>query len=57
MIGFVFKREENIMGKGESAGYQHFSFSNNLFNVALLKVLKTLDGVVKGCTSNMSQCV
>ena len=57
MIGFVFKREENIMGKGESAGYQHFSFSNNLFNMALLKVLKTLDGVVKDCTSNMSQCV
>ena len=26
-----FERVENIVGKGENAGYQHFSFSHNVF--------------------------
>ena len=28
---FVFDRDENIEGKGENAGYQHFSFFYNVF--------------------------
>ena len=35
---------ENILRKGENAGYQHFSFSHNIF---LLRVVKTRDCVVK----------
>ena len=27
----VFYSVENIVGNGENAGYQHFSFSNNVF--------------------------
>ena len=31
MIIFLLNRIENIVKKGENAGYQHFSFSNNVF--------------------------
>ena len=31
MMIFVLDRVENIVGKGENAGYQHFSFSHNVF--------------------------
>ena len=27
----VLRRVENIMGKGENAGHQHFLFSHNIF--------------------------
>ena len=28
---FAFDRVENIVGKGENAGHQHFLFSDNVF--------------------------
>ena len=28
---------ENIVGKGENAGYQHFSFSHNVFKKLLFQ--------------------
>ena len=31
MMGFVFDREENIVGKRENAGYQHFLLSPQCF--------------------------
>ena len=31
MIISVSDREETIVGKGENAGYQHFSFPHNVF--------------------------
>ena len=30
-LKFVLGSEENIVGKGENAGYQHFLFSQNVF--------------------------
>ena len=30
-LKFVLKRVENILGKGENAGYRHFLFSNYVF--------------------------
>ena len=30
-LEFVLEKEENIVGKGKNAGYQHFSFSYNVF--------------------------
>ena len=33
---FVLQRVENIVGKGENAGYQHFSFSHNVFKMLFL---------------------
>ena len=30
-LKLVLWRVENIVGKGENAGYQHFSFSHNVF--------------------------
>ena len=27
IVGVIFKRKENIVGKGANAGYQHFFFS------------------------------
>ena len=42
MIIFVFDRIENILGKGENAGYQHFlllaQFFLKAFSAELLKV-------------------
>ena len=32
---FHLGRVENIVGKGENAGYQHFSFSYNVFKIQL----------------------
>ena len=37
----VFDRLENIVGKGENAGYLHFYFSHNVFMSNHLKVVKT----------------
>ena len=34
---FAFDRIENILGKGENAGSQHFSFSLNVFKGSLLQ--------------------
>ena len=42
MIGFVSKRLQNIVGKGENAGYQHFilfpQYLQNAFSSGPLKV-------------------
>ena len=40
----VFDRVKNIVGKGENAGYQHFSFSHNVYkrlNSTLIIVVKS----------------
>ena len=43
-----FDRVENIVGKGENAGYQHFLlFSQCFFKPFLLGVIKSLDCMVK----------
>ena len=31
MMTYVFDRVENIVGKGENAGYKHFLLSHNVF--------------------------
>ena len=45
---FVFDRVENIVGKGENAGYKHFLLFPTLFSIGfVLKVVKSRDCVVK----------
>ena len=39
-LGFFCDRLENIVGKGENAGNQHFSFSHNVFKRLLIVSLK-----------------
>ena len=39
---------ENIVGKGENAGYHIFSFSHNVFKGLFVRVVKSQDCVVKG---------
>ena len=34
MVVFVFDREENVVGKGENAGYQHFLLFQHCFQKA-----------------------
>ena len=47
MMISVFNRVENISGKGEIAGNQHFLLSHNVFILGLiLKVIKSQDYVV-----------
>ena len=36
-LKFVFERVENIVGKGENAGEQHFLLSHNVFKMILLQ--------------------
>ena len=36
-LEFVLGRVYNIVGKGENAGYQNFSFSHNVFKSHLLQ--------------------
>ena len=40
MIISVFDRKENIVGKGENAGYQHFRLFQNVFKCSVLGSLK-----------------
>ena len=47
MIIFAFDGVENIVGKGENAGYQNFSFSNNFLKSLSLGVVKSRDCVVE----------
>ena len=48
MIIFVFDSVENILGKGENAGYQHFLLFPQCFQKAsFLGVVKSRDCVVK----------
>ena len=47
-IEFLLERLENIVGKGENAGYQHFLLFAQPFSKGLsLRVLKSQDCVVK----------
>ena len=48
-LNFVLGRAENILGKGENAGYQHFLlFSKGFLKASSSKVVKSRDYVVKG---------
>ena len=43
---FVFDRVENIVGKGENAGYQHFLLFSQIFSKGLFpRVVKSHDCV------------
>ena len=48
MMISVSDREENIVGKGENAGYQNFFFSHNVFKSLLLKDCENRDCLGKG---------
>ena len=49
MMIYVLGREENIVGIGENAGYQHFLLFPQCFpKTFLLKVVKTKDCAVEG---------
>ena len=48
MMTSVSDRVENIVGKGESAGYQHFLLFQQCFQkISFFRVVKTQDYVVK----------
>ena len=47
-LKFVFRWEENIEGKGENAGFQHFILFPLCFQRASYRVFKSGDCVVKG---------
>ena len=47
MMTSVFDRVENIVGKGENAGYQHFFFPPIFQKVSFHVVFKSRDCVVK----------
>ena len=44
---FVLGRVENIVGKGENAGYQHFLLFPQCFLTMFVSVIKSWDCVVK----------
>ena len=48
MIKLVFDRVENIMGKGENAGYQHFLFFQQCFQKASFSGSLTLSQTSPG---------
>ena len=51
---YFFERVENIVGKGENAGYQHFLLSLQCFqNVFNVFILFFLIGVIKSCNSRV----
>ena len=47
MMNYVFARVENIVGKGENAGYQH-PFPTMFSKLHTTRVVKTHDCKVKG---------
>ena len=48
-LGFSLGRVENIVGKGENAGHQHFLLFPTIFsNGYFLGIVKNRDCVVKG---------
>ena len=52
ILKFCLRRIENIVGKGENAGYQHFLFFPTMFsNVYFPRVIKSRDCMVKGYTN------
>ena len=48
MMISLFDRQENIVRKGENAGYQHFLLFPQCFQKAFFKVVKSWDCLVKG---------
>ena len=46
-LKFVLERVENIVGKGENAGYQYFLLSPTFSKGFLYRVIKSRDSVVK----------
>ena len=50
----VFDGVENIVGKGENAGYQHFLLFPQCFQKALYRVVKSGDCVVKGYINQLT---
>ena len=46
-LNFVLGRVENIVGKGENAGYQHFLLFPQCFQKPIFRVVKSPDCVVK----------
>ena len=55
MMIFVFDWTENIVGKGQNSGYQHFVLFPKCFKGLLLWVVESLDCVVKN--SYPCQCL
>ena len=53
MMIYVFDRVENIVGKGENAGYQHFLLFLQCSLKLFLRVVKSRDYVVK-CLTNIT---
>ena len=47
MLGFSLNTVENIVGKGENAGYQHFLLSPIVFKELLLRFVKSWVCVLK----------
>ena len=47
MMIFVFDRVENIVGRGEKAGYQHFLLFPQCFQKFFPRVVKSQDCVLK----------
>ena len=47
-LTFVFGRVENIVGKGENAGHQHFLLFPQCFQVFFFRVIISRDRMVKG---------
>ena len=48
MMDFAFSKEENIVGKGENADFQHFFlFPVHVLKSSLLSAVRNLDCVVK----------
>ena len=47
ILNFVLERVENIVGKGENAGYQHFLLFSQYFLDFYFRVVESRDCVVK----------
>ena len=48
MIDFALESIENIVGKGENAGYQHFLLSHNIFKSSHFQGCSGLEYMAKG---------
>ena len=49
MMIYLYDKVENIVGKGENAGYQHFlPFPDNIFQRIFSLAVITLDCMAKG---------
>ena len=54
-LKFVFGKAENIVGKGQNAGYQHFVLFLRFQTAFSPRVVKSRDCVVKGLTRGCGQ--